>query len=188
MDKIQIQIIQPEVREAPPAGFFHLPVLVIPDLGRNEKVFPRDVSLVKQPLKRISNILLVPIYAGTVNQAISRFHRPVNRLCDLFRFILVRSERSDADRGNRCSIIQEANRYPIAVIRVFHGMLHDFLHPHSGKTTATFPHCPDAIREYAFPACSIGNRWVIRESGWIFQRTRCSTRSSIFQMDVTQEP
>ncbi len=162
VDKIEIKIIQSKVREALPAGFFHLPMLVIPDLRRNEKVLPRDVSLVKQPLQCISDILLVPVYAGAVDQAIACFHRAVNRLRDLLRLVFVRAKRPDADRGNRRPVIQIADRYLTAVIRVFHSLylvprplrsprekypnrFSPTLYPHSGKTTATFPHCPDAI-------------------------------------------
>ena len=41
---------------------------------------------------------------------------------------------------------------------------------------------------YASPAFSSGNSWVMRSSGWMPQRTRSSTSSSIFQRLVTQEP
>ena len=58
----------------------------------------------------------------------------------------------------------------------------------SSKQTATLPHWPELINEYAWLTVSSANRCVIRSAGCRFQRTSRSTNSSISQMEVTQDP
>src|ERR1035438_10154323 len=58
----------------------------------------------------------------------------------------------------------------------------------SSWQTATLPHLPEAISEYASAASSSAKRWVMMSAGCRFQRTRRSTNSSMSHVDVTQDP
>src|SRR5205823_1720709 len=59
---------------------------------------------------------------------------------------------------------------------------------HYSQTIATLPVLPLSNSSYASFACSRAKRWVTSTSRWSRQRTRYSTRSSIWGKLQTHEP
>ena len=100
MDKIKVYRIKAQVRKALFTRLFHFPVHVIPHLGSDEQIFPLNIRLTKDPVKDLTDLILILVNGGTVDQTVTTFNCPKYRLRYLIRRIFIGSKSSKSYPGH----------------------------------------------------------------------------------------
>ena len=131
MYQIEVEILQPQIRKrlfAAPDGV-SLRVHIIPDLRGDEKLLAPDKPGRKHLAQRLSDLLLVSINAGAVDQPIACRDPALDGLRDLLRAETVVSECAHADARHMLTGIErfewDARRVNAVSLR---GLLLFFLH------------------------------------------------------------
>ena len=125
------------------AGFSHLLMHIVPYLGGDEEVFSLHHALVKEAFQHLTDLGLVLINGGAVDEAVAKFYCSVHGLGNRFRAVFVRAEGTKTNCRNLLPCIKLPFRN-LVLINFFNYYLSPSVQ--SLNTTATLPHFPPAIR------------------------------------------
>ena len=108
MDKIEIQVIQPQILQGLRAGQqdVPLPVHIVPDFGSDKQFLPFHRAFLHRIFKHPADQVLVAVYGRAVKQTVPAADRARHRAGHLFRGKVIAAEGSQTEAGDLLSVGQ----------------------------------------------------------------------------------
>ena len=105
VDKIEIEIIEPQIGQRLLAGLNHTTMRIVPDFRGNEELFPRHAP-VHDNLQCVAHFLLITVDRGTVEKALSILGCTDNGVSHLNVCDVVRPKGSQTRNRNVHAIVE----------------------------------------------------------------------------------